>query len=106
MLLPIELVDLIGKTLLTRKEWAEAQNDARHDQFETERRYWQELADQVWKRHPGYTAEAVAEIIVPKDVPDFISYKGKQRSIRKTLVNASAAISGRRKNKVVRADRP
>ena len=36
---------------------------------------------------PGYTAEAAAEIIVPKDVPDFISHKGKQRSIRKTLVN-------------------
>jgi hypothetical protein len=76
---PVEVLDLVGEILLSKREWNSARVREQKAWAAAERAYWRALAEPVRQRNPDFTDEAVAEIIVPRNIPD---------DIRPTLVNS------------------
>jgi hypothetical protein len=93
LLVPYELVELIGETLISQHKWAAAQKVARDERLDKERQYWQAFADPVWEpkegKHPDWKRARMAEHIVPKAKKELAALKrrlGWRRSKKRTTV--------------------
>jgi len=70
VLVPAEIIDVVGEILLSGLGWAKACNEARKVKAAQEAQRWQRLADPIWAKRPRLHATRVADMIVPASTPE------------------------------------
>jgi hypothetical protein len=63
--IPLEVIALIGKTLVSKALWSEKYNAAQTEQALKQGAKWQAAAEAVWRTHPKLKPAAVAKRIAP-----------------------------------------
>jgi hypothetical protein len=66
VMVPIELIDMIGPALSRRGGWSHDQTRMKAEAASPKHRQWQAAAEEIWARHPDFTNSDVARLIEPE----------------------------------------